>query len=85
MNASLITFCRRVSPGRLLPVAVLCAVSVGSVGCYERVIDARGIGTDTVNVQKPYRSETALDKAFFPDNSNKDSKGFDSSGKSSGF
>lgn len=85
MNASLITFCSRVSLGRLLPAAVLVAVSVGSAGCYERVIDARGIGTDTVNVQKPYRSETAIDKALFPDSSSKDSKGFESSGKSSGF
>lgn len=42
---------------------------VGASGCYERVVRAEGLGTQGVAVQKPYRSETALDKALFPESS----------------
>ena len=48
------------------------------------MIDARGIGTDGIAVQKPYRSETALDQAVFPDKPGKDN-GFSSSGSSNNF
>lgn len=40
-------------------LAVACAS-----GCYERVVRAEGLGAQGVAVQKPYRSETALDRAF---------------------
>ncbi|MBX3388456.1 MAG: hypothetical protein KF691_03260 [Phycisphaeraceae bacterium] len=50
-------------------VAFTCGALVGGLaGCYERVVRAEGLGAQGVAVQKPYRSETALDKAFFPEN-----------------
>jgi len=46
-------------------VALLGAMSgVVLSGCYERVVRAEGLGAQGVAVQKPYRSETKLDKAF---------------------
>jgi hypothetical protein len=47
--------------------AVLMLVAISGValsGCYERVVRAEGLGAQGVAVQKPYRSETKLDKAF---------------------
>jgi hypothetical protein len=71
---------RSVCFAALLTLPALFALA----GCYERVVDARGIGTDSVNVQKPYRSDTALDRAVFPDNSFKDN-GFEGASSSSSF
>lgn len=46
------------------PMLVLCGVlAIGSAGCYERVVRAEGLGAQGIAVQKPYRSETPLDKA----------------------
>ncbi len=33
-------------------------------GCYERVVSSNGIGATAADVQSPYRSETAADRAF---------------------
>lgn len=65
-------------PTSRLIMAGLCLLSVSIPGCYERVVEARGIGTDGVAVQKPYRSDTALDRAVFPETRSSD-KGFSSS------
>jgi len=35
-----------------------------AAGCYERVVRAEGLGAQSVSVQKPYRSETSIDRAF---------------------
>lgn len=45
----------------LICVGLACAGGLG--GCYERTVRAKGIGAMNRNVQKPYRSETILDKA----------------------
>ncbi len=55
-------FCRHV----IAFAALLAGLGVG--GCYSRVINASGIGTETIEVQKPLRSDTALDRAVFPEN-----------------
>ncbi len=62
---------RLIAPG-------LCLLALAIPGCYERVVEARGIGTDGVAVQRSYRSDTALDRAVFPDSKSND-KGFSSS------
>lgn len=59
------------------PLAGLLAIASGA-GCYERVVRAEGLGAQGVAVQKPYRSETPLDKAFDGNGS-----GFGSSSSSS--
>jgi hypothetical protein len=33
-------------------------------GCYERVVSARGIGSEKYTVRNSYRSDTALDRAW---------------------
>lgn len=43
--------------------AVLVAVSAAlSGGCYERTVSAKGFGASSMDVQKPYRSETMADR-----------------------
>lgn len=55
-------------------ITLTCGVFLAAVaGCYERVVRAEGLGAQGVAVQKPYRSETALDKALFPDNNSSSS------------
>lgn len=57
----------RATPGLLAAVLVTTGSFLPLTGCYHRVISARGIGAETVETKKPYRSETALDRAVFPD------------------
>jgi hypothetical protein len=47
----------------LAGLLLLAACALSLSGCYERTINARGIGAINKNIQKPYRSETVLDKA----------------------
>lgn len=55
-------------------VSSLCILALGgAAGCYERVVRAEGLGAQGIAVQKPYRSETALDRAVFPEPKKSDS------------
>lgn len=56
---------RRVSMVFSLRFALALGVAgcFGVGGCYERVVRAEGLGAQGIAVQKPYRSETSLDKA----------------------
>ena len=38
-------------------------------GCYKRVVHADGIGADGIEVKQPNRSNSALDRAVFGDDS----------------
>jgi hypothetical protein len=42
-------------------LALTLCCSVG--GCYERVVKAKGLGAGGTAVQKPYASDTAIDRA----------------------
>jgi hypothetical protein len=48
---------------RVLFVMTAAPLLVGVAGCYERVVASRGVGGSSVQVQKPYRSDTRLDRA----------------------
>ncbi|HYF14185.1 MAG TPA: hypothetical protein VD971_03835 [Phycisphaerales bacterium] len=48
---------------RVLPVLCAATMLAGLAGCYERVVASRGVGGSSVQVQKPYRSDTRLDRA----------------------
>ncbi|MBN8596253.1 MAG: hypothetical protein J0L78_01130 [Planctomycetes bacterium] len=48
---------------RKLAMALGIFACAGAGGCYERVVRAEGLGAQGIAVQKPYRSETSLDKA----------------------
>jgi len=47
-----------------LAAIAIGAAALAATGCYERVVSSRGIGTSRKAVQKPYRSDTALDRAY---------------------
>ncbi|MBS0188623.1 MAG: hypothetical protein JSS51_11180 [Planctomycetes bacterium] len=63
----------------VLSIVGLAATAMAG-GCYQRVVRAEGLGAQGVTVQKPYRSETALDKAVFPEGKKEDSFGSSSTG-----
>jgi hypothetical protein len=44
----------------MVAVLALCPLE----GCYERVVRAKGFGADQMNVQKPYASDTVLDRTL---------------------
>lgn len=50
--------------GRAAGLLVLAAAVGVLAGCYERVIRAKGIGAEGMNVQKPYASSTAVENAL---------------------
>lgn len=41
-----------------------CSALLVLGGCYERVVSSNGIGATAADVQAPYRSDTAADRAF---------------------
>jgi hypothetical protein len=43
---------------------VICLAPLALGGCYERVVSSSGMGATSADVQGPYRSETAADRAF---------------------
>lgn len=44
--------------------AGLCLIALGAGGCYSRTVETRGVGGRTTSVQKSYRSDTSLDRAY---------------------
>ncbi|MBA4028758.1 MAG: hypothetical protein C0475_06445 [Planctomyces sp.] len=62
-------------PGRRFvgPTAALClcallmAVGLAAPGCYRKVISARGLGTEAVELEEPYQSDTWIDRQLFGD------------------
>ncbi len=51
----------------VLAAGVVCIAFVGALtGCYERVVNARGLGADQYSVSEPYQeSDSRIDKWLF--------------------
>lgn len=47
-----------------LAAGSVCVALGGLCGCYERVVAAKGFGSDRYAVEESYRSDTALDRAW---------------------
>lgn len=56
---------------RLAPGLALCALALAAAlaapGCYRKVISARGLGTEAVELEEPYQSNTWIDRQLFGD------------------
>ncbi|MGD9690652.1 MAG: hypothetical protein AB7K52_13290 [Phycisphaerales bacterium] len=50
---------------RLAVLVVTASFPVAGGGCYERVVGARGLGSDRIETQEPYQQDTEFDRWFY--------------------
>jgi len=48
-----------------VPVVLLAAIAMLLGGCYERVVSARGFGSERIQIEEPYQESGQLDRWIF--------------------
>ncbi len=56
---------RRINPNRLVLAVLGFGLCAALCGCYERVVNAKGLGAEQYEVSQPYQENSKLDDWIF--------------------